>query len=131
MEKMTNVKALEAVLAYAEAHTDAFAREVVEKVEAIKDSYAKKSSSRKPTKRQEANVTLKESILDVLAGKGGLTATQVLEALTGFEDLTLPRITAQLTALKKEGAVVRFVDGKKALFKVAEDGTDVTDVEEA
>lgn len=131
MEKMTNVKALEAVLAYAEAHTDAFTREVVEKVEAIKDSYVKKSSSRKPTKRQEANVTLKESILDVLAGQGGMTATQVLEALTGFEELTLPRITAQLTALKKEGAVVRFVDGKKALFKVAEDGTDVTDVEEA
>lgn len=128
MEKMTNVKALEAILAYAEANTDAFTSDVVEKVKAIKESYVKKSTSRKPTKRQEANVTLKESILDVLASQGGMTATQVLEALTGFEELTLPRITAQLTALRKNGAVVRFVDGKKALFKVAED---VTEVEEA
>lgn len=121
MKKMTNVKALEAVLAYAEANEDAFTAEVVEKVAAIRDTYAKKGTNRKPTARQEENVTLKAKIVEVLAdAEGGLTATQVLNAIANeFEGLTLPRVTAQLTALDKAKEITRFVDGKKALFKVA------------
>lgn len=121
MKKMTNVKALEAVLAYAEANEDAFTAEVVEKVAAIRDTYAKKDTNRKPTARQEENVTLKAKIVEVLAdAEGGLTATQVLNAIANeFEGLTLPRVTAQLTALDKAKEITRFVDGKKALFKVA------------
>lgn len=121
MEKMTNVKALEAVIAYAEANADAFTAEVVDKITAIRDTYAKKGTNRKPTARQTENVTLKGRIVEVLAGtEGGLTATQVLNALAEeFEGLTLPRVTAQLTALDKAKEITRFVDGKKALFKVA------------
>ena len=120
MDKMTNVKALEAVIAYAEANAEAFSTEVVEKITAIRDTYAKKGTNRKPTARQEENVTLKGAILDALSeATGGLTATQVLNAISGdFEDLTLPRVTSQLTALKEAGAITRYVDKKKAYFKV-------------
>ena len=88
---------------------------------AFKCTYAKKGTNRKPTARQTENVALKDKIVEVLAGtEGGLTATQVLNALAEeFEGLTLPRVTAQLTALDKAKEITRFVDGKKALFKVA------------
>ena len=124
MEKMTNVKALEAVIAYAEANAEAFSTEVVEKITAIRDTYAKKGTNRKPTARQEENVALKDTILAVLTeATGGLTATQVLDET--IEGLTLPRVTAQLTALKEAGVITRYLDKKKALFKV----TDVTEGE--
>lgn len=127
MEKMTNVKALEAVIAYAEANAEAFSTEVVEKITSIRDTYAKKGTNRKPTARQEENVALKDTILAVLTeATGGLTATQILnEVAETVEGLTLPRVTAQLTALKEAGVITRYLDKKKALFKV----TDVTEGE--
>ena len=122
MDKMTNVKALEAVIAYAEANADAFPTEVVEKITAIRDTYAKKGTNRKPTARQEENVALKDTILAILTeAEAPLTATQVLDKVAEtVEGLTLPRVTAQLTALKEAGIVTRYVDKKKALFVVTE-----------
>ncbi len=124
MEKLTNVKALEVVIAYAEAEGNegVFSTEVINKVKAIRDTYAKKGATRKPTTRQTENVTLKDTILEVLANSAeGLTATQVLnEVAETVEGLTLPRVTAQLTALKEAGVITRYMDKKKAFFKVTD-----------
>lgn len=113
MEKMTNVKALAYVLENTTLPT-----EVVEKIEKIKASFENKSGNRKPTARQEENVTLKADIKAFVTANDGVSATEVLEAVKdNYKDLTLPRVTAQLTALDKEKEIVRYTEKKKAFFK--------------
>ena len=120
--KITNVQALEVVIAYATENTEAFAPEVVEKITKIRDTYTKKSENRKPTKAQVEGAEIREAIKDVVVNADkALTATQVLNAVAGkFEGITLPKVTAQLTKLKETGEVVRFMDKKTAYFKAVE-----------
>lgn len=120
--KITNVQALEVVIAYATENTEAFAPEVVEKITKIRDTYTKKSENRKPTKAQVEGAEIREVIKDTLVNADkALTATQVLNAVAGkFEGITLPKVTAQLTKLKETGEVVRFMDKKTAYFKAVE-----------
>lgn len=120
--KITNVQALEVVIAYATENTEAFAPEVVEKITKIRDTYTKKSENRKPTKAQVEGAEIREVIKDVIVNADkALTATQVLNAVAGkFEGITLPKVTAQLTKLKETGEVVRFMDKKTAYFKAVE-----------
>lgn len=127
MEKMTNVKALTTVIAYAGDNKDAFSAEVVEKLENMKASYEKKSTNRKPTKAQETGAEVRKAVVEVLTGApAAMTATQVLNAIADrFEGLTLPKVTAQLTALKKDNEIERFLDKKTAYFKIAETAEEV------
>lgn len=127
MEKMTNVKALATVIAYAEANEGAFSAEVVDKLVNIKASYEKKSTNRKPTKAQETGAEVRKAVVEVLTGApAAMTATQVLNAIADrFEGLTLPKVTAQLTALKKDNEIERFLDKKTAYFKIAETAEEV------
>ena len=120
--KITNVQALEVVIAYATENIEAFAPEVVEKITKIRDTYTKKSENRKPTKAQVEGAEIREAIKDALIDAGkALTATQVLNAVANkFEGITLPKITAQLTKLKETGEVIRFMDKKTAYFKADE-----------
>lgn len=122
MNKITNVQALEVVIAYATENTEAFAPEVVEKITKIRDTYTKKSENRKPTKAQVEGAEIREAIKDTIVNADkALTATQVLNAVAGkFEGITLPKVTAQLTKLKETGEVVRFMDKKTAYFKAVE-----------
>ena len=122
MNKITNVQALEVVIAYATENTEAFAPEVVEKITKIRDTYTKKSENRKPTKAQVEGAEIREAIKDVVVNANkALTATQVLNAVAGkFDGITLPKVTAQLTKLKENGEVVRFMDKKTAYFKTVE-----------
>jgi len=120
MEKLTNVKALEYVI-----NADFFAEipeDIQNKLTAIRDSYAKKASgNRKPTARQTANVQLRADIKDaVLTADAAVTASEVLAVVKANdygEEITLPRVSAQLTALVKDKEIDRFVDKKKAFFK--------------
>jgi len=127
MEKMTNVKALATVIAYAEDNKDVFSAEVVEKLENMKASYERKSTNRKPTKAQETGAEVRKAVVEVLTGApAAMTATQVLNAIADrFEGLTLPKVTAQLTALKKDNEIERFLDKKTAYFKIAETAEEV------
>ena len=120
--KITNVQALEVVIAYATENIEAFAPEVVEKITKIRDTYTKKSENRKPTKAQVEGAEIREAIKDALIDAGkALTATQVLNAVANkFEGITLPKITAQLTKLKETGEVIRFMYKKTAYFKADE-----------
>lgn len=120
MEKLTNVKALEYVI-----NADFFGEipeDIQEKLTAIRDSYVKKASAnRKPTARQTANEQLRADIKDaVLTANAAVTASEVL-AIVKVNDydkeITLPRVSAHLTALVKDKEIDRFVDKKKAFFK--------------
>lgn len=119
MEKMTNVKALETVIAFATENADVFAPEVVEKITKIRDSYVSKSENRKPTKAQEEGAEIRATIKATLEDADkAFTATEILNAISGeYAGITLPRVTAQLTKLVKENVVERFLDKKTAYFK--------------
>ena len=76
----------------------------------------KKSSNRKPTKNQEANVTLKENIVNVLAeAEAPMTATEIAKAV----DVTVQKVSSMLTQLKDDNKVVKTFDKRKAFFSVA------------
>ena len=121
--KMTNVIALNTVIDFAIANEGVFPAEVVEKITNIRDTYTKKSENRKPTKAQVEGAEIREAIKSALTDAGkALTATQVLNAIANqFEDITLPRVTAQLTKLKETGEVERYLDKKTAYFKAVVD----------
>lgn len=115
--KMTNVKALAFVL---EGDYE-FPTEVREKLEKIKASYeAKTGAIRKPTKAQEVAATIREDIVGVLEAEPErqFTATEVLDTIKDrYADLTLPKVTAALTKLQKDGDIERFTEKKKAFFR--------------
>jgi hypothetical protein len=115
MEKITNVKALEYVLENADLPA-----EYAEKIAKIKESFEKKASgNRKPTARQTENVQLQADIEEYINGmNGAVTASEVLAQFADkYAELSLPRVSAALTALVKAEAIERYVDKKKAYFK--------------
>lgn len=117
MEKMTNVKAINYIVENFEADlpTDVF-----EKLVAIKASFVKKSENRGATKTQKENEVLREKLVALLTAEP-VSATEVMNRYNATAEvaLTLPKVTAQLTALNKEHRIVRTVDKKKALFSIA------------
>lgn len=82
------------------------------------DVQSKKAENRKPTAKQVENEGLKARIVDTLANADKpMTATDILNTdMVAF--VSLPKVTALLTALVKENKVVREVDKKKAFFTV-------------
>lgn len=117
MTKMTNVKAIEYVIANCELPTD-----VAEKMEKMKASFIKKSSGeRKPTANQKANETLKSAILDfmetdVLYSVGQLTK-EVPELVSA--NASSQKTSALVKQLKDAGLIVRVEEKRKAFFKKA------------
>lgn len=79
----------------------------------------KKSANKKPTKTQEANEVLKDTIEDVLSeSDGAMTVTEIL-ASGKFEALTSPqKISALLKQMIEAGRVVKTVDKKVSRFSV-------------
>ena len=80
---------------------------------------SKKSGSKKPTAIQIANEGLKATILTVLEGSEGMTASEVLAGSDEFAGLSNQKITALLRQLVLDGSVIKVTDGKKTLFKLA------------
>ena len=115
-KKMTIVDKFEMVKAILEKDGEVELAEFIgERIEVQR----KKTENRKPTKAQVANEGLKDKVVEILAGaENGMTATEVLNADTETF-VNVQKVTALLTALVKEGKVVKEVDKKKAIFKVA------------
>lgn len=117
MTKLTNVKAIEYVIANCELPTD-----VAEKLEKMKESFIKKSSGeRKPTKNQAQNEVLKSAILNfmetnVLYSVGQLTKD--VPELVAI-DASPNKTSALVTQLKNAGLVIRVEEKRKAFFKKA------------
>lgn len=116
MEKMTNVKAVSYVL-----ENCALPTEVAEKLEAIKASYEKKSSGvRKPTAHQTENAGVKTAILEALEPNTLYTITDIGKSVPACAEFSSQRVSAIVTQLVKEGALVRTEEKRKAYFSLAE-----------
>ena len=114
MEKITNVKALEFVLANAN-----LPKEYAEKIEKMKAQFEKKNSAeKKPTATQVANEGIKGVILEVLADKS-MTITEMQKANSDLAELSNQKISALLSQMIKSGVVVRTEDKRKAYFSRA------------
>ena len=79
----------------------------------------KKSANKKPNKNQEANEGIKAVILEVLTAEP-VTVSDIIKADDRLAEYSLPKVTALLTLLRKEGRVVRTEDKKKAFYALAE-----------
>ena len=113
MEKMTNVKALNYVLANCEL-TD----EVRAKVEKMKEQFEKKNSAeKKPTANQVANEGIKGAILNGMESGKLYTITDLIKSIPECADLTNQRVSAIVRQLKDEGSIERVEEKRKAYFK--------------
>ena len=89
----------------------------VEKLTALKEQLAKRSTSKAPTKTQKANEEVKTLILNVLTDTGEkMTITEMLtdDRLKGF---TNQKISALLRQMIESGKATKTIENKKAYFK--------------
>lgn len=118
MEKMTNVKAIEYVIANCEIPT-----EVAEKLEKMKASFIKKSSGeKKPTKTQAQNEALKPEILDYMEADVLYSIGQLTKEVPALVRIgaSSQKTSALVKQLKDAGLVVRVEEKRKAFFKKAQ-----------
>ena len=114
MEKITNVKALEFVLANAN-----LPKEYAEKIEKMKAQFEKKNSAeKKPTATQVANEGIKGVILETLDEKS-MTITEMQKANSELAELSNQKISALIKQMTENGSVVREEIKRKAYFKKA------------
>jgi hypothetical protein len=114
MEKMTNVKALDYVLAHADLPSD-----VAEKIEKMKAQFEKKNSAeKKPTAQQVANKGIAEDIVKALANEPNrlFTITEIMKSVPSCADLTNQRVSAIVRGLLGV-SIERIEDKRKAYFK--------------
>lgn len=78
----------------------------------------KKASAKKPTKEQEANVALKGVITSVLTSEGA-TVSDIMSKSDDLKGLSNQKVSALLRQMVEAGSVVKSVDGKKSLFRLA------------
>ena len=91
--------------------------EIVEKWNAMLTALDKKNSAeRKPTAKQTENVGIKSAILSEMEPDEQYTAADIAKA---HEGLTVQRVSALLTQLVNEGAIVKTVDKRKSYYSLA------------
>lgn len=117
MTKMTNVKALDFVL----TNCSDLPSEVVDKLNAMKSSFEKKSSAeRKPTATQLENAGHKEAILSFLSDGNKYTISDMMKGIPALSDLSNQRVSAIVRQLTLSGEVVRIEEKRKAYFALAQ-----------
>ena len=81
----------------------------------------KNSTDKKPTAVQKATDDLKEQILEDMANEPNklFTISEMLKSFECCKDLSLPKVTALVTQLVKNGKVERVEEKRKAYFKIA------------
>ena len=95
--------------------------EVREKLEALKEQLAKRSTSKTPTKTQKLNEGIMDTIEDALvAVDKPVTVTELIASDEGLKNLTNQKVSALLRKMVEANRVVKTIEGKKALFAVAE-----------
>ena len=78
----------------------------------------KNTSEKKPTAVQIANEALKQTIMDVLNGNGGLmTVTDIQKSCEELSELSNQKVTALIRQLKEDGKVEKVEDKRKSYFK--------------
>lgn len=116
MEKITNVSALNTTIATLST-IEGFDKEVIEKLEKMRDQFAKKSTAlRKPTKTQEENEVLKAEILGLMTVGTKYTVSEVVTLLEN--KYSNQKISALLNALAKGGELLKTEDKRKSYFEL-------------
>lgn len=119
MEKMTYVKALEVAL-----NCEALSAEVREKLSALRDQQVKRNSAeKKPTAKQAENEGLKELILEVIANAGKAVTISELQTMNERLNPTVisnQRVASLVRLMVEDDKLVRFVEKRKAYFKIAD-----------
>lgn len=112
--KMTNVVALTMAIEALKAQN--FNAEALAKLENVKASYEKKSSTseRKPTQTQLDNEKLKAEILGLMAEGQTYTVTDIVKALPN--EYSNQKISALMNALVKANALTKVTEKGKTLF---------------
>ena len=118
MKKLTNVLALEMVLAMAEVQANP---ELVEKLETMKASFEKKASravngEKKPTKAQLENIELAQQLKELLTTD--FQAQKDLQAQLGVE--TSQKMTAIVKVLVNEGVAIKETVKRVSMVKLAD-----------
>ena len=81
---------------------------------------AKKSASKKPSKKNEENEVLKNKIVEVLGTfENGATVSEILATGGDFTGMSNQKISALVRQLVLDGTVVKTTDKKKSIFSVA------------
>ena len=79
----------------------------------------KKAQNKKATKTQEQNVSIKATILEVLAIIGSGTVTDIQNGNEKLSALSNQKVSALIRQLVESGEVVRTTDKKKSIFSLA------------
>ena len=82
----------------------------------------KKTSNKKATKTQEANVGIKSTILAVLEGGKSMTVTEMQGASAELGELSNQKVSALVRQLVEAGEVVKTIDKKVSRFSLADNG---------
>ena len=94
--------------------------EYVEVLGKIKASVSKKSESKADKARAEENGNIRNAITEVLEG-GKMRVSDITKAVNEIlgTDFTSNKVSAQVTALKNDGVIIREVEKKIAYFSLA------------
>ena len=80
---------------------------------------AKKSASKKPTKTQEENEGIKDTIVSVLADfDEGATVSEIIKADNSLGGFSNQKISSLVNQLVKDGKVKKEIDKNKSLFSL-------------
>ena len=82
-----------------------------------------KKRSKKVTKTQEQNVSIKSTILETLSTMSG-TVTEIQSASAELSKLSNQKVSALLRQLCESGEVVKTTDKKKSIFSLASEVED-------
>lgn len=102
--------------------------EVIDRLNDLKVSLAKRNSKGKETKKQTENKGIQSDIVKVLTDKGGrMTATEVMNALP--ETFSIQKISALLKSLVDNHEVEKTIEKKVSYFSVPQTEEEETEVE--
>ena len=96
--------------------------EVIAVIDKMIESLSKKSVSKADKAKIEENEAIRSAILEVLAEKGKQRVSDITKAVNGrmSADYTSNKVSAQVTALKDSGSIIREVEKKIAYFSIAQ-----------
>ena len=119
--KVTRVEAMNICRELVSGSDRADKEKVIEVIDKMIESLSKKSVSKADKARIEENEAIRSAILEVLAEKGKQRVSDITKAVNGrmSADYTSNKVSAQVTALKDSGSIIREVEKKIAYFSIA------------
>ena len=119
--KVTRVEAMNICRELVSGTERADKDDVIAVIDKMIESLSKKSVSKADKARIEENEAIRSAILEVLAEKGKQRVSDITKAVNDrmSADYTSNKVSAQVTALKDSGSIIREVEKKIAYFSIA------------